>query len=172
MILTSSLNIVIVREARIVHACVGIGGDRVSNKVTESSTNDEYGAVRSEKEVNVLAVGVERGIRANHNGEDDGRLYKTQILGQERRARMTWEHTFVCQTVMVVAVATTNIWPVRDALRDMTGSLILAAGFPILSGPAGGPGNAPSSPLSSTDRTAGVTGVTGVFSESWSLSSP
>lgn len=68
MTLTSSLNVVVVWEARIVYSCVGVGGDGIGNKVAESGANDEYGAVGTEEEIDVLAVGVERGIGANHNG--------------------------------------------------------------------------------------------------------
>ena len=73
---------------------------------------------------------------------------------------------------MVVAVATTNIWLVRDTRRARMGSLILVATSPTPSSrPAGrSPGNAPSSSFS-TDRTAGVVGVMGVLGGSSSPSS-
>ena len=64
--LTSSLNIMVVCEMRVVHSRVGVGSDGIGNEVAECRSDDKYGTVGSEEDIVVLAVGLEGGIGANY----------------------------------------------------------------------------------------------------------
>ena len=70
----------------------------------------EYGAIGPQKELDVGSVGLERRLRTGYNGKDNGRL--SEKRGQKYDLTDRWmrrSQTLVCQTVMVVAVMTTNM---------------------------------------------------------------